>query len=101
MLRDYYTAFRASLLRLKATRIPSFEDIQEEVRKRYFYGFVCSVAEMPMILMERPSDEGSGLDTLLDENKSEKVRELAFSGAKYQEAMKHNLRRFDELGVLD
>jgi hypothetical protein len=101
MLQEYYTAFRATLLRLEATHVPSFEAIQEEFKRRHFYGFVASVAILPVILTERHAEQGSGMEALMDAEKSVKVREVAFSGQKYQEAMRYNLRRFDELGVLD
>jgi hypothetical protein len=86
---------------LSHSEVPTFEQINGEVQRKEFYGFIASFVALPVILMEKQSDKGSGIDAFMNEDSGNSIRDICYGGEKYQEAMKYNLKRFNELGVLD
>jgi hypothetical protein len=61
---------------------------------------IACVSVLPIVLMEKQSEKGSGMDAMMDDKSGEAIRDITYNGAKYQEAMKYNLMRFDELNIL-
>jgi hypothetical protein len=82
-----------------------FEKFQKNsvffVKLPFVLGFVSCVSVLPLILMERQSEMGSGMDAVMNAETGAKIREITHGGAKYHEAMKYNLKCFDQIGVLD
>jgi hypothetical protein len=110
------------MVTMKANVIPTLDEMKAEFRKRHFYGklcpgstrgfrfqyslsifqgFVSCVSALPLILMERTSAVEAGMDVVLEGEKRTRLQESMYGGAKYQEAMQYNLKRFDEMHVLD
>jgi Ecdysteroid kinase-like family len=101
LIATYYEALHDHLTALSYQAIPTFDQIEAEVQRKEFYGFIASFAVLPIVLMEKQSDKGSGMDAFLNEESSNSMRDICYGSKKYQEAMKYNLKRFAELGVLN
>lgn len=69
--------------------------------KNVTLAFSSCISVMPIIYMERQPEAGSSIDDVMDETTGAEFRHIMYNGANYQEAMKCNLKRFDEFGILD
>lgn len=100
MIEYYYDSLKSTLEHLRYKNIPTFAEILDEIRSQEFYGLIAAIGVLPIVLMEKQA-ESSGIDAMVDEEMSTKIRNIMYYGQKYQRAMKFILRRFDEIGVLD
>uniref|UniRef100_A0A1B0GL90 CHK kinase-like domain-containing protein n=2 Tax=Lutzomyia longipalpis TaxID=7200 RepID=A0A1B0GL90_LUTLO len=101
LVRIYYESFAATLYELNYSKIPTFAQLQDEMRKKEMLGFFAAVFVLPIALMEEQSTQGSGLDGLMDEEARKEMTWLMISGKSYTEAIKPILKRCDNLGVFD
>ncbi|XP_055698644.1 uncharacterized protein LOC129799061 [Phlebotomus papatasi] len=101
LLRIYYEAFTETLENVKHKNIPTFDDLLEEMRKREIYGFFTMANVLPVVLMERQSDKGSGLDGLTNEESAKDMIKIMFTGKRYTESCKRSLKWFDSVKFFD
>jgi Ecdysteroid kinase-like family len=100
LINAYYGSFYDTLTTLNHPKIPTLAELEADLLRKEFYGFIACVSVLPIVLMEKQSEAGSGMDAMLDEKTSGSFREICFNGARYKEAMKHSLKRFEELNIL-
>jgi len=100
MVNDYYGSFYDTLAALSHPKIPTLEELEADLLRKEFYGFIACVSVMPIVLMEKQSEMGSGMDAMLDDKTAASFREICFNGARHKEAMKYTLKRFEELNIL-
>ncbi|XP_055677688.1 uncharacterized protein LOC129786594 [Lutzomyia longipalpis] len=101
LLRVYYGAFKKTLESLKYQKIPTFDDLLVEMKKREMYGFFALIYVQSMVLMERQSEEGSGIEGLTNKESAMDMIKIMFTGNRYTEVLKSSLKRFDNLGVFN
>ncbi|XP_059611344.1 uncharacterized protein LOC132258198 [Phlebotomus argentipes] len=101
LLRVYYDAFRQTLEDQKQTNIPSFGDLLEDMGKREMYGFFTATHIFPVIVMERQSEQGSGIDGLIDEEAAKDMLKIMLTGKRFAEVARSFLKHFDKMKVLD
>jgi Ecdysteroid kinase-like family len=119
LINEYYGSFYDTLATLNYPEIPTLAQLETELLRKEFYGnfknfqdfphncipsiigFIACVSVMPLVLMEKQSETGSGMDAMLDDKTADSFREICFNGARYTEAMKYNLKRFEELNILN
>ena len=81
----------------KFNLVPTAVEIQEEILSRQFSSFVTSISVLPLILLEKTSED-LNMDSIVA---SEELRKKMYFGKEYQKTMKNLLAKFDQLGVLD
>ncbi|XP_055677676.1 uncharacterized protein LOC129786588 isoform X1 [Lutzomyia longipalpis] len=101
LLRVYYGAFKKTLESLKYPKIPTFDDLLVEMKKREMYGFFALVYIQPAVLMERQSEQGSGIEGLVNEEAAKEIIKIMFSGKRFTEVLKSSIKRFDKVGLFD
>ncbi|XP_059620995.1 uncharacterized protein LOC132264721 [Phlebotomus argentipes] len=101
LLRVYYKSFRQTLRELNHKIIPTFDDLLAEVRQWEMFGFMSAVFVLPLVLMEKQSTQGSGIDGLVDPEAVQEMTQIMFSGKRFTEAMQEILRRCDEMKLFD
>lgn len=102
LIRSYYEALRASLERMHASHVPSWEDIQREIRARELYGFFSAYAFLPMVTMRKEDSHDLSMEALSDRTFAERKVQLMFtSNPRTLHILRYTLQRFDELGIFD
>lgn len=102
LLQTYYASLRDSLERMHSTFVPSYADIQQEIRNRELYGFFSSYAFLPMVTMKKEDSFDISIEALTDEDFAKKKVQLMFSSnPRTTDTLRYALRRFDELGIFD
>jgi hypothetical protein len=62
--------------------------------------FISCLGVMPVVLMDQKPYTGLRIDAIMGDETGE-YQNVMYTGKKYTNAMKYNLRKFDELGVFD
>ncbi|XP_034489565.1 uncharacterized protein LOC117793365 [Drosophila innubila] len=102
LIQTYYDSLRESLERMHSEFVPSYEDIQHEIRSRELYGFFSSYAFLPMVTMKKEDSYDLSLEALTDSDFAKKKVQLMFSSnPRTTDTLRYALRRFDELGIFD
>ncbi|XP_034115434.1 uncharacterized protein LOC132796144 [Drosophila nasuta] len=102
LIQTYYDSLRDSLERMHSEFVPSFEDIQHEIRSRELYGFFSSYAFLPMVTMKKEDSYDISIEALTDSDFAKKKVQLMFSSnPRTTDTLRYALRRFDELGIFD
>lgn len=102
LIQTYYISLRESLERMHSEFVPSYEDIQHEIRSRELYGFFSSYAFLPMVTMMKEDSYDLSLEALTDSDFAKKKVQLMFSSnPRTTDTLRYALRRFDELGIFD
>lgn len=97
----YYEQLTISLDQLKAKQIPRIETIRKEIKRCNYYALMTTIAVLPIIVLDKKASETSSMETLGDEEASEKQRQMMFNGENYQRAVKPILKRFDNSKLFD
>ncbi|XP_020806211.1 uncharacterized protein LOC110182504 isoform X1 [Drosophila serrata] len=102
LIQTYYASLRDSLERMHSTFVPSYADIQQEIRARELYGFFSSYAFLPMVTMKKEDSYDISIEALTDQDFAKKKVQLMFSSnPRTTDTLRFALRRFDELGIFD
>lgn len=101
LLKIYHRTLCDTLMAYKFDKIPSFEDIQLEVRRREGYGFFANFGIFPGVSMDKSDSSDNTLENFMDKEFAEKKQDKIFSSKRLMDTMRYTLKRFDELGVLD
>ncbi|XP_030382235.1 uncharacterized protein LOC115629807 isoform X2 [Scaptodrosophila lebanonensis] len=102
LIQTYYESLRDSLERMHSEFIPTYEDIQHEIRARELYGFFSSYAFLPMVTMKKEDSYDISIEALTNQDFAKKKVQLMFSSnPRTTDTLRYALRRFDELGIFD
>ncbi|XP_022210470.2 uncharacterized protein LOC111066298 [Drosophila obscura] len=102
LIQTYYGALRESLERMHYEFVPSYADIQQEIRARELYGFFSSYAFLPMVTMKKEDSYDISMEALSDPDFAKTKVQLMFSSnPRTTDTLRYALRRFDELGIFD
>ncbi|XP_017011347.2 uncharacterized protein [Drosophila takahashii] len=102
LIQTYYESLRDSLERMHSAFVPSYTDIQKEIRARELYGFFSSYAFLPMVTMKKEDSYDISIEALTNEDFAKKKVELMFtSNPRTTDTLRYALRRFDDLGIFD
>ncbi|XP_068158779.1 LOW QUALITY PROTEIN: uncharacterized protein [Drosophila tropicalis] len=102
LIETYYQSLRESLESMHSTLIPSYKDIQNEIRARELYGFFSSYAFLPMVTMRKEDSYDISIEALTDQEFAIKKVQLMFtSNPRTTDTLRYALKRFDQLGIFD
>ncbi|KAH8368737.1 hypothetical protein KR084_010146, partial [Drosophila pseudotakahashii] len=102
LIQTYYESLRDSLKQMHSAFVPSYTDIQKEIRARELYGFFSSYAFLPMVTMKKEDSYDISIEALTNEDFAKKKVELMFtSNPRTTDTLRYALRRFDDLGIFD
>ncbi|XP_035790865.1 uncharacterized protein LOC118466080 [Anopheles albimanus] len=101
LIEVYYRSFSSTLQQLHYRPIPSLEQVKREIRRLEFFSLVCIVSILPIVLMDKTDELVADFDSLVDETKSQKAREIQYNGANYQRIVRPMLEEFDRRQLLD
>lgn len=101
LINIYYESFSGTLKSLNYHNIPTIEDLRKELRERETYGLFGLFGFLPVVTLDKELSEGSSIESMSNEEESQKKLEQIFANEKLHKFFKYGLKRFDELGVLD
>ncbi|XP_017055021.1 uncharacterized protein LOC108097315 [Drosophila ficusphila] len=102
LVQTYYASLRESLERMHSAVVPSYADVQREIRARELYGFFSSYAFLPMVTMRKEDSFDISIEALTDQDFAKKKVQLMFSSnPRTTDTLRYALRRFDDLGIFD
>ncbi|XP_055677686.1 uncharacterized protein LOC129786593 [Lutzomyia longipalpis] len=101
LIRVYYASFERTLSDLNHRVIPTFDDLLVEMRKKEMFGFMSAIFILPLVLMERQSPLGYGIDGLVEPETSKDMINIMITGKSYTETIKLILKRADKLKLFD
>lgn len=101
LLHTYYGSFASALDALAVKKIPTIDDVRREIKRCEYYGLMAAFGILPIVVLDAASSESSNVESLIDEQESEKQRCAMYTNDIYQKAVKPILRRYDEDHLLD
>ncbi|XP_013117551.2 uncharacterized protein LOC106094858 [Stomoxys calcitrans] len=101
LIEVYYKVLVENLEYLRYEPIPSFEDLQYELRSRELYGFFGLFGFLPMVTMPEDLSNDASIEAFTNEEYKARKLADAFSREQLQNYMKFGLKRYADLGVLD
>lgn len=101
LIESYYKSFKTALENCKFDKIPTLNDIKNEVRSRERVGFFALFAFLPVVTMAKDASEGSSIESLANEETALKFFKIMFQNEKLLSLLKYGLKRFDDMGVID
>lgn len=101
LIESYYNSFKTTLETCKFDKIPTLNDIKNEVRSRERAGLFALFAFLPMVTMDKELSEGSSIESLANEETALKYFKKMFQNEKLLNLLKYGLKRFDDMGVID
>jgi len=101
LLRLYYVAFRDMLEYSNFEDIPSYEDLQYELRSRETYGLFGLFGFLPMITMPLELAQNNSLEKMQDDAFKQRQMDTIFSQKFLNDYQKWALKRADSIGVFN
>nr|XP_016931440.1 uncharacterized protein LOC108010939 [Drosophila suzukii] len=101
LLRLYYVAFRDTLEYSNFEDIPSYEDLQYELRSRETYGLFGLFGFLPMITMPLELAQNNSLEKMQDDAFKQRQMDAIFSQKFLNDYQKWALKRADSIGVFN
>ncbi|XP_058053855.1 uncharacterized protein LOC131205673 [Anopheles bellator] len=101
LIEVYYRSFSDTLRQLHYRLVPSLAQVRREIRRMEFFSLVCIVSILPIVLMDKTDELVADFDSLFDEQKSERAREIQYNGANYQRIVRPMLVEFNRRQLLD
>ncbi|XP_017079549.2 uncharacterized protein LOC108113477 [Drosophila eugracilis] len=99
LIKVYYAAFKDALKYARFEDIPTFEDLQYELRSRETYGLFGLFAFLPMITMPKELAQDNSIENMQDEAFKQRKMDAIFSQTFLNNYQKWALQRADSLGV--
>ncbi|KAH8334617.1 hypothetical protein KR059_012407 [Drosophila kikkawai] len=99
LIKVYYAAFKDALEYARFKDIPTYEDLQYELRSRETYGLFGLFAFLPMITMPKELAQDNSIENMQDEAFKQRKMDAIFSQKFLNEYQKWALKRADSLGV--
>uniref|UniRef100_A0A1Y9IVG8 CHK domain-containing protein n=1 Tax=Anopheles minimus TaxID=112268 RepID=A0A1Y9IVG8_9DIPT len=100
LLKEYHQVLRDTLKRNGYERVPSFEDVKEEFTRNEFYGLVCAVTFLPIMVMERSTDLDLSFDAFFKEGHGELIRDAQYNGTMFRQAVVPILHNLHARGII-
>ncbi|XP_050077801.1 uncharacterized protein LOC126564745 [Anopheles maculipalpis] len=94
LLKEYHQVLRETLKRKHYEPLPTLDDVKEEFTRNEFFGLVCAITFLPIMVMERSDDLDLSFDAFFKEEHGERVRDVQYNGAAFREVVVpvlHNL----------
>ncbi|XP_073828787.1 uncharacterized protein [Musca autumnalis] len=102
LIETYYQTFHEALRNMNYERIPTLQEIQDEITSRELYGFFSLYSFLPMVAMLKEDSADISLEALADKEFAQKKVKLMFtSNPRTVETIKYALKRLDKLGIFD
>lgn len=103
LLRIYYCSLKETLQECKYSKekLPSWQNLVEEMRRTELYGLYALLAEFPLIALRKDVSQQSTVDTFKDPLKMAEQRKFMFSDERVLETIRYSLDRLNELEALD
>ncbi|KAJ4016116.1 Ecdysteroid Kinase 4 [Neodiprion lecontei] len=96
--REYLVTLTDIMAKLEcSTKPPSFDDMQDILRKNAFYEVIASFTILPLVLIDK--SEAKCIDEILYSD--EKFENPAYQGESYRKVMTRRLPLYDSTGLLD
>ncbi|XP_037709110.1 uncharacterized protein LOC119546702 [Drosophila subpulchrella] len=99
LIKVYYAAFKDALEYARFEDIPTFEDLQYELRSRETYGLFGLFAFLPMITMPKELAQDNSIENMQDEAFKQRKMDAIFSQKFLNDHQKWALQRAESLGV--
>ncbi|XP_016992329.2 uncharacterized protein [Drosophila takahashii] len=99
LIKVYYAAFKDALEYARFDDIPTYEDLQYELRSRETYGLFGLFAFLPMITMPKELAQDNSIENMQDETFKQRKMDAIFSQKFLNDYQKWALLRADSLGV--
>ncbi|XP_058126728.1 uncharacterized protein LOC131292329 [Anopheles ziemanni] len=87
LLKVYYRSLSDVLQAANYASIPTFEAVRQEYEEYEFFGLVCAVSMLPIIMMERSDDVDISFDAFFDQKQAERIRDIQYNGTQYREVV--------------
>uniref|UniRef100_A0AAG5DT89 CHK kinase-like domain-containing protein n=1 Tax=Anopheles atroparvus TaxID=41427 RepID=A0AAG5DT89_ANOAO len=100
LLTVYYRSLCEVLELGNYSPIPTRECIKQEYEQHEFFGLVCAVSLLPILLMERSDDVDISFDAFFDQKQAERIREIQYNGTQYREAVVPMLQSLHARGYI-
>ncbi|XP_052870578.1 uncharacterized protein LOC128276154 [Anopheles cruzii] len=81
--------------------VPTLETIKEEYKRHEFFGLVCAISLLPIILMERSDNVDISFDAFFDKKQVERLRDIQYNGAVYRRSVVPILQSLFARGYID
>lgn len=99
LIKVYYAAFKDALEYARFKDIPTYEDLQYELRSRETYGLFGLFAFLPMVTMPKELSQDNSIENMQDEAFKQRKMDAIFSQKFLNDYQKWALKRADSLGV--
>ncbi|XP_037939939.1 uncharacterized protein LOC119672833 [Teleopsis dalmanni] len=103
LIRHYYDVLRTTLIACDYNRddIPTLDDILYEVQRTEFFSYYELVFPFAQTNLSDKLTEGLGVGDLTEENNMERTLKDIYSNRRVLDTYAYELRRLDDLGILD
>lgn len=102
LIESYYESLKETLLDLRYENVPTFKDIQKELLYREPYGFYSAYSFLPTIAMDKKDSADNTIENMRNDEFAKKKMEIIYTSTERTlKTLRHTLKRFDDLGVLD
>ncbi|XP_058057651.1 uncharacterized protein LOC131208781 [Anopheles bellator] len=81
--------------------VPTLDTIKEEFKRHEFFGLVCAISLLPIMLMERSDDVDISFDAFFDKKQVERLRDIQYNGAVYRRSVVPILQSLFARGYID
>lgn len=99
MIAFYHEKLVSTMKQLKYTKIPSLDDIHEEVRSKAHQGLVCLFSVAAVLLIENP-EHANPENFLTDSGEAQVIRREVYGNPRYVELLKEMIPKIIARGVL-
>ncbi|XP_046749904.1 uncharacterized protein LOC124413400 [Diprion similis] len=98
LLREYHTSLAIAMVNMNcSTEVPSFENLQDVLKKRAFLEVVANMVSLPIVMIEK----GADLDLSKIADSADESSHSGYHRKAYKEVMVRVLPLYDSLGLLD
>nr|XP_043067418.1 uncharacterized protein LOC122321484 [Drosophila bipectinata] len=99
LIKVYYAAFKDALEYARFEHIPTYEDLQYELRSRETCGLFGLLAFLPLITMPKELAQDNSIENMQDEDFKQRKMDAIFGQKFLSDYQKWALKRADSLGV--
>ncbi|XP_046431315.1 uncharacterized protein LOC124185044 [Neodiprion fabricii] len=98
LLHEYHASLAVAMRNMNcSTKVPSFENLQEALKKRAFLEVIANMISLPIVSIEK----GTDLDISKIAGSADKSSHSGYHRKSYKEIMIRVLPLYDSLGLLD
>lgn len=101
LIRVYHEELQNCLRQLKYEKIPSYQQIREEVHKRELFGFFANHAIYPIISIDKDIADDSTFENFADREFAKRKFKQILQQQKLKDMYAYTLQHFNEMKVFD